>query len=101
MSSSDFARAMRASRLETVACGGTGAPAASRQWSYRERRKEALERFTHQVAEQVLASGSPTSLEPMSPADRKIVHDTVNEIDGVRTTSEGEEPRRRVVILPD
>jgi len=68
---------------------------------YRERRKEALERFTHQVAEQVLASGSPTSLEPMSPADRKIVHDTVNEIDGVRTTSEGEEPRRRVVILPD
>ena len=68
---------------------------------YRERRKEALERFTRQVAEQVLASGTATSLEPMSPADRKVVHDTANEIDGVRTTSEGEEPRRRVVILPD
>jgi len=68
---------------------------------YRERRKEALERFTRQVADQVLASGSATSLEPMSPADRKIVHDTVNDIDGVRTTSEGEEPRRRVVILPE
>ena len=68
---------------------------------YRERRKEALERFTKQVAEQVLANGSPTSLEPMSPADRKIVHDTVNEIEGVRTTSEGEEPRRRVVIHPE
>ena len=68
---------------------------------YRERRKEALERFTRQVAEQVLASGTATSLEPMSPADRKVVHDTVNEIDGIRTTSEGEEPRRRVVILPE
>ena len=68
---------------------------------YRERRKEALERFTRQVAEQVLTSGTATSLEPMSAADRKVVHDTVNEIDGVRTTSEGEEPRRRVVILPE
>jgi spoIIIJ-associated protein len=68
---------------------------------YRQRRKEALERFTRQVAEQVLSSGAATSLEPMSPADRKVVHDTVNEIDGVRTTSEGEEPRRRVVISPE
>ncbi|HLF40378.1 MAG TPA: R3H domain-containing nucleic acid-binding protein, partial [Acidimicrobiia bacterium] len=36
--------------------------------------------------------------EPMSPGDRKVVHDTVNEIEGVATVSEGEEPRRRVVI---
>jgi spoIIIJ-associated protein len=36
----------------------------------------------------------------MSAADRKIVHDTVNELTGVQTTSEGEEPRRYVVILP-
>jgi spoIIIJ-associated protein len=68
---------------------------------YRERRREALERFSTQIAEQVLASGSATSLEPMSPADRKVVHDTINGIDGVRTISEGEEPRRRVVVLPD
>jgi spoIIIJ-associated protein len=68
---------------------------------YRERRREALSRFTHQIAEQVLSSGTATSLEPMGAADRKVVHDTVNEIDGVRTISEGEEPRRRVVILPD
>ena len=39
-------------------------------------------------------------LEPMPPADRKVVHDTVNSIDGVSTTSEGEEPRRRVVDHP-
>jgi spoIIIJ-associated protein len=37
----------------------------------------------------------------MGAADRKVVHDTVNEIEGVNTISEGEEPRRRVVIQPD
>lgn len=68
---------------------------------YRERRREALERFTKGLAEQVLASGTATALEPMGAADRKVVHDTVNDIEGVHTISEGEEPRRRVVILPD
>jgi spoIIIJ-associated protein len=68
---------------------------------YRERRREALERFSIQIAEQVIASGTATSLEPMSPADRKVVHDTINAIEGVRTISEGEEPRRRVVVQPD
>jgi spoIIIJ-associated protein len=67
---------------------------------YRAKRREALERFTHQVAEQVRSSGARRALEPMNAADRKIVHDTANEIDGVTTTSEGEEPRRRVVVLP-
>lgn len=67
---------------------------------YRQKRKVALERFTKEVADQVIASGQRRLLEPMSAADRKIVHDTANEIDGVSTVSEGEEPRRRVVILP-
>lgn len=67
---------------------------------YRQRRKEALEQFATRVAADVLASGSAKALEPMHPADRKVVHDTVNDIDGVVTTSEGEEPRRRVVIMP-
>jgi spoIIIJ-associated protein len=67
---------------------------------YRQRRREALERFTQQVAEQVKESGVQKALEPMNPADRKVVHDTVNDIDGVSTISEGEEPRRRVVIIP-
>ena len=68
--------------------------------AYRQKRKAALERFTKQVAEEVKASGVRRVLEPMSAADRKVVHDTVNDIDGVATTSEGEEPRRRVVIQP-
>lgn len=68
---------------------------------YRQRRREALERFTQQVAEQVKESGLQKALEPMVASDRKVVHDTANAIDGVRTISEGEEPRRRVVIAPE
>ena len=67
---------------------------------YRQKRKEALERFTHKVAQEVLSTGTATAMEPMSSADRKIVHDTVNGIDGVATTSEGEDPRRHVVVRP-
>lgn len=67
---------------------------------WRQKRREALERFTKQIADEVLASGTAKVLEPMAPADRKVVHDTVNGIDGLETSSEGEEPRRRVVIRP-
>jgi spoIIIJ-associated protein len=68
---------------------------------YRERRKAALERFTQEAAAAVLESGQARALEPMGAADRKVVHDTVNDIDGVVTRSEGEDPRRRVVIAPE
>ena len=67
---------------------------------YRQRRREALERFTQSIAEEVRTSGVQKALEPMSPADRKVVHDTVNEMEGVSTISEGEDSRRRVVIIP-
>ena len=67
---------------------------------YRQARRAALERFATDVADQVKASGVARVLEPMPPADRKVVHDTINAIDGVSTSSEGEEPRRRVVISP-
>jgi spoIIIJ-associated protein len=67
---------------------------------YRERRREALAAFARQVAEEVRASNHEQALEPMNPPDRKVVHDAVAEIDGVATSSEGEEPRRRVVISP-
>jgi spoIIIJ-associated protein len=67
---------------------------------YRERRREALAAFARQVAEEVRANNLERALEPMNPPDRKVVHDAVAEIDGVATSSEGEEPRRRVVISP-
>ncbi len=67
---------------------------------YRQKRTEALMRFAGQVAQQVKSSGQRTVLEPMSAVDRKVVHDTIAGIEGVSTISEGEEPRRRVVVLP-
>ncbi|MHB8220182.1 MAG: RNA-binding cell elongation regulator Jag/EloR [Acidimicrobiales bacterium] len=67
---------------------------------YRERRTDALQRFSRQVVSEVVESGEERALEPMSPADRKVVHDTVNDLDGVATRSEGEEPYRYVVISP-
>ena len=51
----------------------------------------------HQVT-MLLESGRDHALEPMTPSDRKVVHDAVSDIDGVTTISEGEEPRRRVVL---
>ena len=68
---------------------------------YRARRKDALIRFAGQVADKVKDTGESVALEPMSPPDRKIVHDAVNEIDGVHTSSRGEDRRRHVVIHPD
>ncbi len=65
---------------------------------YRERRRIALERFTIDVAKGVLESGVAKALDPMSAADRKVVHDSVNAIDGVETVSEGEDADRHVVI---
>jgi spoIIIJ-associated protein len=67
---------------------------------YRARRKEALERFALSVAESVKTSGVAKALDPMNSADRKVVHDAVNEVDGVETLSEGEDDARRVVIRP-
>jgi spoIIIJ-associated protein len=67
---------------------------------YREKRTAALRRFSTQIAEEVTASGQEKALEAMSPADRKAVHDAVNDIEGVVTRSEGEDPNRYIVIAP-
>lgn len=67
---------------------------------YRQKRRAALDEFTRKVAADVVSSNERRALEPMTPADRKVVHDAVNDIDGVRSLSEGEEPNRRVVLLP-
>ena len=68
---------------------------------YSERRREALRIYTARLAEKVKAEGGEVMLEPMNSADRKVVHDTVAEIEGVRSFSEGEEPRRSVVIAAE
>ena len=67
---------------------------------YRAKRREALARFAEELAHKVRETGRDQALEPMPPADRKVVHDTIAALDGVTTVSEGEEPRRRVVVRP-
>ena len=64
------------------------------------RRNAALVRFVGDQVDEVRNSGVPRSLEPMSAADRKVVHDAVDGTEGVKTLSEGEDPRRYVVITP-
>src|SRR3954466_12088659 len=67
---------------------------------YRAKRRVALAAFTESIVAEVLDSGEARALEPMNSLDRKTVHDTVNEMDGVETVSEGEDARRHVVIRP-
>jgi spoIIIJ-associated protein len=67
---------------------------------WRARRKTELTASGTRAAERVLASGEPVSLAPMTPFERKIVHDAVAGVDGVVSESEGVEPERRVVVLP-
>src|SRR6266508_5632010 len=80
--------------------GGHGVRVHVDVGGYRAKRREALAEFTRQLAERVRDEDAEQSLEPMSASDRKVVHDAVAEMEGVSTTSEGEEPRRRVVIRP-
>ena len=68
---------------------------------YRERRRAAVAEFAQTQADVVKAEGVELALEPMGSADRKAVHDAIVDIDGVRSISEGDEPRRRVVLLPE
>ena len=65
---------------------------------YGQRRRKALAIYAGRLASQVLDEGGEIMLEPMNAADRKVVHDAVAAVDGVRSYSEGAEPRRSVVI---
>ena len=68
---------------------------------WRAQRKTDLTEVGNRAAARVLESGEPVSLAPMTPFERKIVHDAVAAIEGVRSESEGVEPSRRVVVLTD
>jgi spoIIIJ-associated protein len=69
--------------------------------SWRRRRREELAALGDKVARRVLESGDREELAPMTPFERKIVHDAVAAVEGVRSESEGVEPSRRVVVLAD
>ena len=66
--------------------------------NYRDKRRTTLEQLAKKLANSVIKSGRSTTLEPMNPYERRIIHATISDINGVTSSSIGEEPNRRVVI---
>jgi spoIIIJ-associated protein len=67
---------------------------------YRRRREDTLISMAERAADKVVRTGTPYNLDPMNPAERRIIHSTLQKFPGVTTYSEGEEPERHVVIAP-
>jgi spoIIIJ-associated protein len=68
---------------------------------FRAKRRADLSSLAGETAKRVAQSRQPERLSPMNPFERKVVHDVIAGVSGVRSESEGEEPNRRVVVLPD
>ncbi|MGH3824127.1 MAG: protein jag [Pseudonocardiaceae bacterium] len=68
------------------------------QW--RSSRRNDLSELGWKTAQRVLANGEPVRMQPMTPFERKIVHDAVAAVEGVHSESEGDEPQRCVVVSP-
>ena len=68
---------------------------------FRARRRADLTSLAAETARRVASSRQPERLSPMNPFERKVVHDVIAGVTGVHSESEGEEPNRRVVVLPD
>jgi spoIIIJ-associated protein len=66
---------------------------------FRSDKKEELAKLAKEVAEEVKSTGESVKLRPMNAFERKVVHDTIQEI-GLTSESEGEDPDRCVVVLP-
>jgi len=67
---------------------------------YRERRRETLESRADRAADQALSNSSAIEMDPMSAQERRVVHERLKERSGVETYSEGDEPRRCVIVAP-
>ena len=67
--------------------------------NFREKREETLRELAAKVAKQVQKNGRNTTLEPMNPYERRIIHSVISEIPGLFSRSTGEEPHRKVVIM--
>ncbi len=82
------------------ACGSGTARLHVDVTGYRAARREALAGFAAQVAARAVETGKEQALDPMNASDRKVVHDALVEFEGVETLSEGDDPRRYVVVRP-
>jgi len=65
---------------------------------YRRKREETLQRLARRLADRARKTGKNIELEPMNPYERRIIHSTLQEVEGITTFSEGEEPYRKVII---
>ncbi len=65
---------------------------------YRDKRKAILEELAQKISRSVIKTGRTSSLEPMNPYERRIIHSAIADIEGVTSKSSGEEPYRKVVI---
>ena len=68
---------------------------------YREKREQTLKRLANKVAEKAVRTGRKVAIEPMTPYERRIIHATLADSTEVKTTSEGKEPNRFVVVVPN
>ena len=68
--------------------------------NFRSDKKDELAKLAKEVAEEVKSTGESVKLRPMNAFERKVVHDTIQEI-GLTSESEGEDPDRCVVVLPN
>jgi spoIIIJ-associated protein len=68
---------------------------------YRARHEDQLSQMARRLAQRVATEGKVITFDPMSPRERRIVHMALRDIKGVRTESMGEEPQRRVQIIPE
>ena len=68
---------------------------------YRNRREETVKEMALRLAERVRRTGERVMMDPMQSYERRIVHITLEKEPGIRTESQGEEPNRRVAIMPD
>jgi spoIIIJ-associated protein len=68
---------------------------------YREHRRTELVTVARNAAERARETAAEVRLEPMNPFERKVVHDAIADLEGVRSDSEGEEPERFVVVHPE
>ena len=68
--------------------------------NFRSKKKEELAKLAHEIADEVKSTGQSVKLKPMNAFERKVIHDTIQEI-GLTSESEGEDPNRCVVVLPE
>ena len=69
--------------------------------NYRENREATLNKLSENLAQKAIRLGKKIKLEPMNPYERRIMHAALSEYEGVSTQSEGKEPNRYIVIIPD